>query len=146
MTRNPSFFVRCWSCFSRGEKVVVVVDFACRQQPRHSTTCRSTPEHGTPKRKLLERRPVVVVACMPREIFAQSTSLESRIYPCLHSFLFACMLFAPVLVMVGLGCGCKAMLDRHRTVGGVLPVSWGEESGVASGSRTSKWVLTGVSA
>ena len=30
-------------------------------------------------------------------------------------------------MMVGLGCSYGAMLDRHRTVGGRLFVSWGEE-------------------
>ena len=38
-----------------------------------------------------------------------------------------CMLFVPVPVMVGLGCGYGAMLERGQTVGRGLFISWGEE-------------------
>ena len=50
---NLEFLLRCWSCFSRGEKVVAVLDFLCMQQQRHSTTCHSTAHRNAPKRKCI---------------------------------------------------------------------------------------------
>ena len=96
--------------------MVAVVDFACRQQPRHSTTHHTTARHNAPKRKCVGTTASRRFCLHAFRIFCpiDQFAVPDPSFPVL--LVSACMLFAPVLMMVGLGCGCGAMPERGQTV------------------------------